>query len=178
MDTSAEGSASEQTIYPACSQMHRLGDKRCPVRIPDLCRKSMILFFFSTQSSACDQHILQGQAMWCAGSTSTGTLSCSVQTTWAWRRGLPLAPLTSARCRLLVQPLGCFYPHFQRGFVHRHHTAHRHSSSRLDWGMPEAVPQIRALLQTAAAGRQAETSCIGVTRDFPLSAVFQLCFTS
>lgn len=54
--------------------MHRLGDKRCPVRIPDLCRKSMILFFFSTQSSACDQHILQGQAMWCAGSTSTGTL--------------------------------------------------------------------------------------------------------
>lgn len=87
------GSASEQTIYPAWSQMHRLGDKRCPVRIPDLCRKSMILFFFCTQSSACDQHILQGQAMWCAGSTSTGTPSCSVQTTWAWRRGLPLAPL-------------------------------------------------------------------------------------
>lgn len=68
------------------------------------------------------------------------------------RRGLPVAPLTSARSRLLVQPLGCFHPHFQRVFMHRHHTAHRHSGSRLDWGMPEAVPQIRALLQTAAQG--------------------------
>lgn len=92
--------------------------------------------------------------------------------------GAARGPTHLCQIQLLVQPLGCFYPHFQRVFMHRHHTAHRHSGSRLDWGMPEAVPQIRALLQTAAAGRQAETSCIGVTRDFPLSAVFQLCFTS
>lgn len=40
-----------------------------------------------------------------------------------------------------------------------------------------AARQIRALLQTAE-GSSAGTSCIGVTRDFPLAGVFQLCFTS
>lgn len=34
-----------KTIYQPAAQIHRLGDKRWPVRIPGLCRKSTILLF-------------------------------------------------------------------------------------------------------------------------------------
>lgn len=112
MDTSAEGSASKHTIVcqPA-AQTHRLEDKQRPVRIPDLCRKSMILFFspyshprvISTFSRAgnvvCRQHKYRHPELLCAnhqgleaGAARGPTRLCQIQASGA-TPGMLLSPL-------------------------------------------------------------------------------------
>lgn len=64
------------------AQIHRLGDKRCPVRIPDLYRKSMILLFspsshqrvistFCRANVVCRQHEYRHPELLCANHPGT-----------------------------------------------------------------------------------------------------------
>lgn len=64
--------------------------------------------------------------------------------------------------------------------IYRHNAVHTlySSSSELNWGTEDLCAVVRALLQTAAAGSSAGACCTAVTRDFPISEVFQLNFAS
>lgn len=159
------------------AQILRLGDKRCPVRTPDLCRKSMI-FLFSPHSH---QHVI---------STFSRARHCGVQAAQVQapraaeckphglQAGAAPGPTLLCHIQAFAATPGMLPCPLPRGFYAQTPQCPQALQLQAGLGHARGCAPDKSPSANSCSRRQAETSCIGVTRDFPLSAVFQLCFTS